>query len=210
MMSRRDPADRGSTQFDKVVSRSNGLSSTHGCHQEPPQWGIHHFARVVRYVRAVRKGRRRVTPLIIVVLAVMWIAVLVPPLLRSRSDGRPSSSIAGFRDQLSRLQSSGPSRPYATRPAAAYRSTASVRQSPISHRSALREAQKVRRRNILVGLVGFALLTGVVGLGMGIPLAKTLFLVSVALLALYVYALVQIRKDAEARAVRYEWSSRAA
>jgi heme A synthase len=80
----------------------------------------------------------------------------------------------------------------------------------MSRRTALREAQKARRRNILVGLVLAAIVTGVVGLGMGIPLAKTLFVTIDLLLALYIYALVQIRKDAEARAVRYEWSSRAA
>jgi hypothetical protein len=51
-----------------------------------------------------------VTPLIVVILAVAWIVVLVPPLLRSRSDGRPSTSIGSFRQQLATLSRTGPDR----------------------------------------------------------------------------------------------------
>jgi hypothetical protein len=45
--------------------------------------------------------------LIVVILAVAWIVVLVPPLLRSRSDGRPSTSIGSFRQQLATLSRTG-------------------------------------------------------------------------------------------------------
>ena len=50
------------------------------------------------------------TPLIVVILAVAWVVVLVPPLLRSRSDGRPSTSIGSFRQQLATLSRTGPPR----------------------------------------------------------------------------------------------------
>jgi hypothetical protein len=146
--------------------------------------------------------------LIVVILAVMWIAVLVPPLLRSRTDGRPSSSIAGFRRQLSTLQSSAPSRPYSARPATAYRApVAGVRPARVSQQ---REMLKRRRQNILLGLVAVVVASGFIGFAKGIPLAKTISLVATLLLAGYVYLLVQIRKNAHARALRYEWSSRAA
>jgi hypothetical protein len=51
-----------------------------------------------------------VTPLIVVILAVAWIAVLVPPLLRSRTDERPSASVGSFRQQLATLSRTGPER----------------------------------------------------------------------------------------------------
>jgi len=57
-----------------------------------------------------------VTPLIVVILAVAWIVVLVPPLLRSRSDGRPSTSIGSFRQQLATLSRTGPDRRAVVRP----------------------------------------------------------------------------------------------
>jgi hypothetical protein len=149
-----------------------------------------------------------VTPLIVVILAVMWIAVLVPPLLRSRTDGRPSSSIAGFRRQLSTLQSSAPSRSYGARPATAYRPTAAALRPARANQQRL--AIKRRRQNILVGLAAMFALSGAIGFAKGIPLAKTVCLASALLLAGYVYLLVQIRKNAQARTLRYEWSSRAA
>ncbi|HEY1279507.1 MAG TPA: hypothetical protein VGF22_07530 [Acidimicrobiales bacterium] len=38
----------------------------------------------------------------------MWVLVLVPPLLRSRSEGRPSTSVGSFRQQLATLSRTGP------------------------------------------------------------------------------------------------------
>jgi hypothetical protein len=49
-----------------------------------------------------------VTPLVVVILAAMWVLVLVPPLLRSRSEGRPSTSIGSFRRQLATLSRTQP------------------------------------------------------------------------------------------------------
>src|SRR6478672_4269982 len=37
----------------------------------------------------------------------MWVLVLVPPLLRSRTDGRPNTSISSFQRQLRTLQRTG-------------------------------------------------------------------------------------------------------
>ena len=48
--------------------------------------------------------------LVLLVVAAAWAAVLVPPLLRSRVENRPNSSVTDFRRQLSRLQSTVPSR----------------------------------------------------------------------------------------------------
>jgi hypothetical protein len=48
--------------------------------------------------------------LVLLVVAAAWAAVLIPPLLRSRVDNRPNSSVTDFRRQLNRLQSTVPAR----------------------------------------------------------------------------------------------------
>ena len=47
---------------------------------------------------------------ILLVVAAAWAAVLIPPLLRSRIENRPNSSVTDFRNQLSSLQKAMPSR----------------------------------------------------------------------------------------------------
>ena len=49
------------------------------------------------------------TIVVLLVLAVIWGAVLVPPMLRARSESRPADSIGNFRHQLSVLRRTGPS-----------------------------------------------------------------------------------------------------
>ncbi|MEZ5215949.1 MAG: hypothetical protein R2705_02730 [Ilumatobacteraceae bacterium] len=46
--------------------------------------------------------------LILLVVAAAWAGVLLPPLLRSRLDARPGTSISSFRRQLSSLQRTAP------------------------------------------------------------------------------------------------------
>jgi hypothetical protein len=53
--------------------------------------------------------------LVLLVVAAAWAAVLVPPLLRSRIENRPNSSVSDFRDQLSSLQRAIPGRGVAMR-----------------------------------------------------------------------------------------------
>jgi hypothetical protein len=53
--------------------------------------------------------------LLLLVVAAAWAAVLLPPLLRSRVENRPNSSVSDFRDQLSRLQRAMPTRGVAVR-----------------------------------------------------------------------------------------------
>jgi hypothetical protein len=48
--------------------------------------------------------------LVLLVVAAAWAAVLIPPLLRSRIENRPNSSVTDFRNQLSSLQKAVPSR----------------------------------------------------------------------------------------------------
>ena len=48
--------------------------------------------------------------LVLLVVGAVWLAVLVPPLLRSRGESRPNSSVDHFRRHLSILQKTAPSR----------------------------------------------------------------------------------------------------
>ena len=48
--------------------------------------------------------------LVLLVVAAAWAGVLIPPLVRSRIENRPNSSVTDFRRQLNRLQSTVPSR----------------------------------------------------------------------------------------------------
>lgn len=48
--------------------------------------------------------------LVLLVVGAVWLAVLVPPLLRSRGESRPHSSVDHFRRNLSVLQKTAPAR----------------------------------------------------------------------------------------------------
>jgi hypothetical protein len=159
--------------------------------------------------------------MVVLILAVMWIAVLAPPLLRSRADGRPSSSVSSFRRQLSTLQRmpSAPVRMPSARSAApgtyrissGYAATATaVRARPSFDRRALqRAAQRRRRQHVLVALGGAVLVTALLGWGMG---ARTMMYANVVadiVFGGYVYLLVQIRRAEEERLMRRMWADAA-
>ena len=59
-------------------------------------------------VAETQRQARRVTLLVLVILAVTWAAVLLPPWLRGRHHDRPSDSIHSFRRQLSVLERATP------------------------------------------------------------------------------------------------------
>lgn len=48
--------------------------------------------------------------MVLLIVAAAWAAVLIPPLLRSRIENRPNSSVTDFRRQLNKLQATVPSR----------------------------------------------------------------------------------------------------
>ena len=151
------------------------------------------------------------THLVLIILAVVWAAVLLPPFLQNRSESRPADSISTFRSQLSVLERRSvgtveghremprsvrplPGSPVAVSP---------MRRATVDHARLARLAAKKRRRDILVTLLAAA----------GITLAGTLLAPQVlvlhlgvdALLAAYVFLLVRQRKLAEQRSmtVRY-------
>jgi hypothetical protein len=69
--------------------------------------------------------------LILLVVAAAWLAVLIPPMLRSRVENRPNSSVTDFRRQLTKLQHT------ATPPRGAVRTMGRpLAQSPLSRPAA--------------------------------------------------------------------------
>jgi hypothetical protein len=134
---------------------------------------------------------------VLILLAIVWAVVLVPPYMRHRSDVRPGTSVTSFRQGLDVLGRAAPGRslaPVRTRPA--------TPPGPGAPRG--RSAARQRRRDVLftlAGAAGFTLLLAV-AFG-GVAIALHLF-VDVTL-AGYLYLLVQMRKLAAEQAVKVRY-----
>lgn len=168
--------------------------------------------------------------MVLVVLAIMWIAVLLPTALRARLEGRPADSISAFRTQLAVLRRARPAPPAPASGAtdwargqtttnrsgaavtylAAHRAQAAGRVAPPVHTRAFaaaglpspRSRALRRRRDILVGLLATAAIT--LGLGL-LPALHTLLLVHLAvdaLLVAYVALLIRQRTLAAEREMK--------
>lgn len=146
------------------------------------------------------------TIVVILVLAGLWAAVLVPPLLRARHEHRGNGSIGSFNRNLGVLgrtngsdPRSGGLQPRPSRPLPA----GSSLQPPAPRRGAMSPVQR-RRRDVLFGLAGAVGLLFVVAVVVGGP-AWLLWLASVGLLGAYVVMLLRIKQAAAERRskVRY-------
>ena len=143
-------------------------------------------------------------------LAVVWIAVLAPPLLRKGAETRKADSIGDFRRQLVVLQRTGPSviAPANTRADRAFGSAtpAYATAAPVARvarpvRETTRSARR-RRRNVLTGLTLTTLLLVVIGAVPGMHVMLALAAVSALLLGAYVALLVRLRNAAAEREMK--------
>src|SRR4051794_35185634 len=162
--------------------------------------------------------------IVLLAVAAAWAAVLIPPLIRSRIENRPNSSVTDFRRQLSTLQRTVPTRGMAPmrtigrpltqsppiRTAGRSASTASSRshlhvasldrQAPSrSHaaagRPSPREVRRRRRANVL-----FFLIVAFIATLVAFAMTKTdvmmyAFVLSFFSLMGYCYKLVQLRNE---------------
>jgi hypothetical protein len=152
-----------------------------------------------------------VTHLVLVILAAIWAAVLLPPFLQSRSENRPADSISTFRNQLHVLeQRSTGTGLSAGRPASVRTTGGSMGgfapnpyARPVDRARLARIDAKKRRRDILVTLLAAAGLTLV--LSLVLPAVFMLHLVIDVLLAAYVALLVRQRKLAEERSMKVRY-----
>jgi hypothetical protein len=139
--------------------------------------------------------------LVILILAILWGVVLLPPILRSREgSGRPSGVADIFdrlRDGLGRARSSDPSLPPLQPIMGPIGSGAGSPMGPVSVPGAMTPAQR-RRRDVLVGLLVAAGITFLMALFAGNAPFWVMHLLADVLLGGYVYLLLQFKARARA------------
>ena len=148
--------------------------------------------------------------MLLLILAVVWAVVLVPPWLRSRADARPADSIGAFRHRLTVLERTGP---VGTRrvPMLSHRPETHG-FVPIARRPAPRGTQMAamssrartqrRRRDIFVGMLAAMVTSLVLGF---VPSLRILWVVHVlvdAMFVTYVSLLVHMRNQAAEREMK--------
>lgn len=147
---------------------------------------------------------------VILILGILWVAVLVPPIMRARGQQGHGHGISDFthrlasvgrtlghRDRRSHAASSTPRPLYVpTGPAAAY--------GPSGIGGGM-SAQQKRRRDVLVALGGAAGVTLLLALFTRSTMFIVLFVLAAAALGGYVYLLLQYKQRAQERSnkVRY-------
>jgi hypothetical protein len=147
---------------------------------------------------------------VLLILAVIWAAVLIPPRLRARAEGRPADSIGAFRRHLGVLQRTGPHAALPPVLDAAY-GTIPIRRpapaaSPLWNATAMAESRRrrtqARRREVFMGLVISMGATLVLGLLPSMRVFWALHLVLDALFLGYVALLVHLRNLATERTAK--------
>lgn len=138
--------------------------------------------------------------MVLLILAVIWAAVLIPPALKSRADSSPVDSIGAFRQQLNVLQRTSPMA--GTSPLHRIAPYAPMAAVPTRNPQQLSLAEaRARRRSILFGLaaaVPVSLLGAVITGG----IVWMMHLAVDAALAAYVLLLVRARNAAAEREMK--------
>lgn len=151
--------------------------------------------------------------MVLLILAVIWAAVLIPPRLRARAEGRPADSIGAFRRHLGVLQRTGP---YAPMPGAinAAHGTIPIRRpapvasplwSPAGTADARRRQTQARRREVFMGLVISMAATLVLGLLPALRVFWALHLVLDVLFLGYCALLIQMKSVAAERSAKVRY-----
>jgi Flp pilus assembly protein TadB len=129
---------------------------------------------------------------VILVLGILWVAVLVPPILRARGQQSRTDSVGDFHHKLRSL---GQANGHRTRPRRTTASSAIF--VPMGAAPAAMSAQQKRRRDVLfvlLGLVAFTFFVAVLTRSM--PLIALQLIADVALGG-YVYLLLQYKQRAQ-------------
>ena len=147
--------------------------------------------------------------MLLLILAVVWAVVLVPPWLRSRADARPADSISAFRHRLTVLERTGPVGTHRA-PLMAHRPDVHG-FVPIARRPSARPQMGTmnarvrtqrRRRDIFVGMLAAMVTSLVLGF---IPSLRILWVVHLlvdAMFVTYVALLVHMRNQAAEREMK--------
>ena len=141
--------------------------------------------------------------MVLLILAVIWAAVLIPPLLGARAEGRPADSIGDFRRQLSVLRRAAPVGTPPAQTLVAYGNAPFVAGPQTAARQdAARRRTVKRRRDVFYALVTSMAGTLVLGMVPGLRVLLGLNLVLDALFVAYVALLVKMRNQAAEREMK--------
>ena len=142
--------------------------------------------------------------MVLMLLAVVWIAVLAPPLLKRGAESRRADSIGDFHRQLGVLRRTGPRAAglagyrAPARPGVAGATYASQRTAvPVARSRTLK-----RRRDVLVGLVGSTVVFAGIGMVPRLHVVLAAAAITAVLLVAYVAMLVRIRNLAAEREMK--------
>lgn len=150
--------------------------------------------------------------LVLVILAVIWAAVLVPPYLQNRRETRPGDSITTFRSQLAVLERTTPGRGSNLSRLDVGRYEAPRYVPPTARRAYVapsavgmrRSEARRRRRDVFLTLLGAVAVTFLLAVAMG-GVVWMVHLAVDAVFGAYVFMLISIQQaqaDREAK-VRY-------
>jgi hypothetical protein len=123
---------------------------------------------------------------VLVVLAVVWAVVLIPPWLRNRAEGRPGDSIGAFHRQLTTLERTGPE---TAPPRTPLMSQARPAPRPASARARLQR----RRRGVMLVLGAAMVSTLMLSFIPGLRVMLVLHAIVDVLFFVYVALLVRVR-----------------
>ena len=148
------------------------------------------------------------TLLTLVILAVLWVAVLLPGYLRNRTT-RHSDSVVSFRRLVTTLERTGPDGGLRWRGSLPPR-IGGISPIPVQRPAASpmmptgRGMVRRRRRDILLTLLGAAVITLVLAVLLGGP-AIWFHLLADAMVATYVGLLVQVRRSEAERSAKVRY-----
>jgi hypothetical protein len=140
------------------------------------------------------------TVAVVFILAVLWIAVLAPPILRARDQQARGDSVGAFHYQLGvlgRANGTNHRRPDVV---------VSPMLFPVSSGSAMTSAQR-RRRDVLVALAGACALTLLLAVVTRMTPMFAVNLLADALFGTYVYLLVQHKRRVRERRTKVRYLS---
>ena len=124
--------------------------------------------------------------MVLVVLAVVWAVVLIPPWLRNRAEGRPGDSIGAFHRQLTTLERTGPE-------PAPSRSPSASGALPVARPSTARARVQRRRRGVMLVLGAAMLSTLLLSFVPGLRPVLAAHAILDVLFVVYVALLIRLR-----------------
>lgn len=130
---------------------------------------------------------------LLIILGALWAAVLVPPLLRARSE-RNSGAIGDYAHTLGVLKTSN--RKVTSMP----RTAAGLVDGSMHNQSFSKEAmKKKRRRDVFTGLLASAGVTFLLAVFVGSPIIWTIHILCDLALGAYVFLLLQMKEQEQLR-----------